>query len=65
MSDRPLTVKEAAEYLRVNPGLVRKYISKGLLKAYKLGTSGKHKDSTSPWRIWKADLIDFINQRGQ
>jgi len=62
--DRPLTVKEAAEFLRVAPGQVRVYISKGLLKAYKMG-NGSHKTrSTGRWRIWKDDLMVFINRSG-
>ena len=63
MEQGPLTVKQAAEYLQVNTEQIRRYISKGLLKAYKLG-NGKNERSTGPWRIWKADLIDFINRSG-
>ena len=58
MEQGPLTVKQAAEYLQVNTEQIRRYISRGILKAYKMGAS------TSPWRIWKQDLIDFINRSG-
>ena len=60
--DRPYTVKEAAEFLKVKPEQVRVYISKGLIKAYKLGNGQKKNRSTGPWRVWEEDLVEFIER---
>ncbi len=61
-TNKPLTVAEAADFLSVNPWQVRDYINNGQLKAYKLG-NGTHKlGSRRHWRIWKQDLIDFVNK---
>ena len=60
--NKPLTVAEAADFLSVNPWQVRHYISRGILKAYKLGNGGNKKGSRRRWRIWKEDLISFINR---
>ena len=62
LKERPMTVAEAAEYLSVNPWQVRHYISRGILKAYKLGNGGNKKGSRRRWRIWKEDLISFVNR---
>lgn len=64
MSERPLTVQEAAVFLSIQPLQVRLYINKGLLKAYKLGNGTGKKGSRRRWRIWKDDLVDFVNQGG-
>lgn len=64
MSDRPLTVNEAAEFLSVNPWQVRNYIKKKLLKAYKMGNGHGEKHSSTEWRIWKDDLVAFVNRSG-
>jgi len=43
--------------------VVYKYIHKGLLKAHKIGNgTGKRKRESRHWRIWKEDLIDFLNR---
>jgi len=60
--DRPLTVKEAAEFLHVKPNQVRIYINKGILKAYKIGNGTSEKRSTRSWRIWEEDLVKFIGR---
>ena len=62
LSDKPLTVKEAAEFLSVNPWQVRNYINKGQLTAYKLGNGANIKGNRRSWRIWKNDLVNFINR---
>jgi len=54
MGDNLLTIKEAAEYLKVHWQTVRNYIASGKLKAKKVG---KH------IRIRQTDLQDFINKR--
>lgn len=61
--DRPLTVKEAAEFLQITTPQVRLYINKNLLKAQKIG-NGTKKGSTGRWRIWKHDLVEFVNRSG-
>ena len=60
--NRPLTVKEAAEFLQIKPEQVRVYIGKGLLKANKLGNGSKKTRSTGRWRIWEEDLVEFIKR---
>lgn len=54
--DRPMTVKEAAEYLSLSPLQVRLYIKDKVLPAHKIG-NGK----AAHWRIWRQDLIAFVN----
>ncbi len=63
--DKPSTVTEAADFLSVNPWQVRDYINKGMLKAYKLGNGTHKRGSRRHWRIWKTDLIAFINKSGE
>ena len=60
--NKPLTVAEAADFLSVNPWQVRHYISRGVLKAYKMGNGSNKKGSRRRWRIWKDDLIAFVNR---
>lgn len=60
--ERPMTVAEAAEYLSVNPWQIRHYISRGVLKAYKLGNGQDKRGSKRRWRIWKGDLVAFLNR---
>jgi excisionase family DNA binding protein len=60
--DRPLTVKEAADFLKVTPQKVRDYIKANLLKAYKIGNGTGKSRSTSQWRIYEDDLVDFIKR---
>lgn len=60
--NKPLTVKEAAEFLSCKPVQVRLYIKKGLIKAYKLGNGTHKKDSKGRWRIWYEDLVAFVNR---
>jgi excisionase family DNA binding protein len=52
--DKPLTVEEVAEQLRVNPETVRTWIRTGELNAVDVG--GKY-------RIYPADLEDFKRRR--
>ena len=51
-----LTPNDAAEILGISAWtVVNQYIASGKLKAHKLGGRGN-----GPWRIWKQDLINFI-----
>lgn len=62
MTDRPLTVKEAAEFLSVNPWQIRYYINGGQLKACKIGNDVGTQSNRKHWRIWKQDLLEFLNK---
>ena len=62
MAERPITAKEAAEFLNVNRGQIYYYTRLGLLRAYKLGNGISKKGSKRRWRIWKKDLIAFVNR---
>ena len=62
VENKPLTVAEAADFLSVNPWQIRHYISRGVLKAYKMGNGRNKKGSRRRWRIWKEDLVAFINR---
>jgi len=64
MEERPLTVQEAADFLSVKVLKVRQYINQGQLKAYKLGNGTNKKGSRRRWRIWKHDLVEFVNRSG-
>jgi excisionase family DNA binding protein len=50
MSDKLLTVKEVAAYLRVSERSVLRYIEAGKLKASKVGW----------WRVKQSDLDNFL-----
>lgn len=62
MIDKPMTTAEVAEYLSVNEWTVRLYINQGVLKAHKLGNGTGKKGSKRRWRVWRSDLIEFINR---
>ncbi len=55
---------EAAEIIGVSSWtIVYKYIRLGLLKAHKIGEKpDKGVRESRHWRIWKEDLIAFINR---
>ena len=52
--DRLLTIKEVAEYLRVDPKTVRRLIEDGELAAHKIGRQ---------WRISESDLKKYLRDR--
>lgn len=63
MSERPMTVKEAAVYLQVNQDTIRRYMREGFLEYHKLGAlKKKSRYDTRPVRFWKHDLIEFANR---
>jgi len=62
MTDKPMTVNEAADFLGVSSYTVAEYLRAGKLKGYKLGNGTGNKDSRRQWRIWKEDLIEFVNR---
>lgn len=62
LPERPLTVREVAEFLSSNDWQVRYYIREGKLKAYKLGNGTGKRGNRREWRIWRADLLDFVNR---
>jgi len=49
------TRKEAAEYFRVHPRTVERWLRNGILKGYKMGV-GK----TALWRISKEEVENFL-----
>ena len=62
MTDKPFTVKEAADFLGVSSYTIAEYLRAGKLKGYKLGNGTGNKDSRRQWRIWPEDLIEFVNR---
>ena len=57
-----LTINEVTKILKVSDEAVYGYISNGQLKAHRLGeTGGKHSINRRPYRIWEADLLEFID----
>ncbi len=60
--DELLTTKEVAKILKVNPWQVLDYIYQKKLKAQKMGNGIGKKGNKRRWRIWKQDLLDFINK---
>ena len=62
MTERPLTVNEAADFLGVSPWRVRDYITLGLLQANRLGNGTSKRGSRRRYRIWKHNLINFVNK---
>lgn len=62
LSEKSMTVKQAAEYIQVNPWTLRRYIREGLIKSHKVGpTNPKAKLDARHVRIWRKDLDEFIN----
>lgn len=57
-TDRPLTRKEAAEYLQVHEDTVYAWAKGGLLSFSKLGDGQK-----APMRFFKDDLEEFARSR--
>ncbi len=55
MEDKLLTVKEAADYLRVQAQTVRNWLRDGVLRGIKVGSNR--------WRIEKQALDTFVNER--
>jgi excisionase family DNA binding protein len=49
------TRKETAEFFRVNPRTVERWLKSGKLRGYKLG-----KGTTAPWRIDIAEIKKFL-----
>ena len=62
MTDKPLTVNEAADFLSVSAYTVAEYLRIGKLKGHKLANGTGKKGSRRQWRIWKQDLIEFVNR---
>jgi excisionase family DNA binding protein len=51
------TRKEVAEFFRVDPRTVERWLKSGKLKGYKLG-----KGKTAPWRIDMAEIKKFLEK---
>jgi excisionase family DNA binding protein len=52
-----LTKEEAAEYFRVHPRTVERWLKTNALKGYKLG-----KGKTALWRISKSEIKKFLDK---
>lgn len=52
-----LTRSQVAEYFKVHPRTVERWLKSGNLKGYKLG-----KAKTSPWRIPKEEVDKFLKK---
>ena len=52
--NRLLTIREVAEYLRVDPKTVRRLIEDGEMAAHKIGRQ---------WRISESDLKKYLRDR--
>ena len=59
---KPLTTKEAAEFLNTSEDNIRDFLKQGKLKGYKLGNGTNKKGSRRRWRVWKDDLITFLEK---
>jgi excisionase family DNA binding protein len=51
--DTILTVKEAAEYLKIHPETLRMWLRGGKINAVKVGVD---------WRIYQSALDDFLSE---
>jgi hypothetical protein len=56
------TVNEVATILGLNRWTVCSYIYEGKLKASKLGDGTGKRGNKRRWRIWKKDLMAFVNR---
>mgnify|MGYP003395970925 CR=1 FL=1 len=60
--NRLLSINEVVERLEVKHSAVYGHIESGKLKAQRVGGSGgKSRFSRFPYRVWEADLLEFIN----
>lgn len=50
-----LTVEEVAEYLKMNPQVIRRWLREGKLPGSKIGRA---------WRVSKQDIDDMIKKSG-
>ena len=53
-----LTTKEAAELLRVSAATISNMLRSGVIRGTKVGIGGK----SSPWRIYKEDVMKYIER---
>jgi len=53
-----LTTKEAAELLRVSAATISNMLRSGIIRGTKVGIGGK----SSPWRIYKEDVMRYIER---
>lgn len=54
--DDILTTAEVADYLKVGPEAVKRWLRAGELKGSRLGTK-------AGWRVRRADVLEFLEQR--
>ena len=55
--ERPMTIREAAEFLSITPHQMRVFLRQGIIKGFRVGREGK-----GHWRILKDDLMEYINK---
>lgn len=51
--DSVVTVKELAEFLKINPMTVKRALQSGKLKGFKIGNE---------WRIYREDIEEWLNK---
>ncbi len=56
-----LTAKEAAELLRVSSTTIGNMIRRGKIRGTKVGIGGR----SSPWRVYKEDVIKYLELRNK
>ena len=54
-----LTTKEAAKLLRVSSATIGNMLRSGVVRGTKVGIGGK----SSPWRIYKEDVMKYIERK--
>jgi len=56
MLEGMLTLRQVADFMKVNKQSVRRWSKSGELRAYKLGNAGL-------WRYWPDDVAHFMEQQ--
>jgi excisionase family DNA binding protein len=58
MNQKLFTVNEVADFLKLDPNVIKRLLREKKLKGFKV-TGGNH------WRVSETDLQDYINTRRQ
>ncbi len=59
--EKPLAIKDAAEFLSLNPETLYRWVKQGRVPYYRLGTRGVIRFKASDFRDWFESKADGLN----